>query len=69
VNPWRSLWVEKRTMTNVGVAYQLRPGVTLTCDVANVFNKPQVVYRGIPDRMQRTAFNGTTITLGVSGRM
>jgi TonB-dependent receptor len=68
-SPWRSLYFKGRTLTNIGLAYQLRPGVTLTCDVANLFDEPQVVYRGLPDRMQRTSFNGTTVTLGITGRL
>ncbi|MSU48700.1 MAG: TonB-dependent receptor [Opitutus sp.] len=69
VSPWRNLYVVHRSIYNVGFAYQLRPSVTLTGDVANLFNEPQAVYRGIPDRMQRTSINGTTVTLGVSGRL
>lgn len=58
----------KRTIVNVGLAYQLRPAVTLTCDIANIFNEPQALYRGFPDRMSSFSIPGTTITFGVSGR-
>ncbi len=68
-SPWRNLYVLKRTITTAGVSYQLRPGISLTCDVANLFNEPQLVYRGFVDRMQRTSINGTTVTLGVTGRL
>ena len=54
--------------TNVGLAYQLRPAVSLTCDVANIFNKPQRLYQGIPGRTQDTMYNYVTVTVGVSGR-
>ena len=46
----------------------MRPSVTLTVDVSNLFNKPQAYYRGIPDQMQNTIINGTTMTFGVNGR-
>jgi hypothetical protein len=36
--------------------------------VSNLFNEPQVFYRGIRDQMERTIITGTTITLGVQGR-
>jgi TonB-dependent receptor len=54
--------------TNVGLAYQLRSSVTLTCDVANIFNKPQMLYQGIPGRTQDIIYNFITVTMGVSGR-
>jgi TonB-dependent receptor len=54
--------------TNVGVAYQLRPSVTLTCDVANIFNAPQKLYQGVPGRTQDIIYNFVTVTCGVSGR-
>lgn len=53
---------------NVGVAYQLRPSLSLTLDVSNLFNAPQVLYRGVRSQMQTTIINGTTINAGVSGR-
>jgi len=54
--------------TNVGVAYQVRPTMTLTCDIANIFNKPQRLYQGVPGRTQDIIYNFVTITVGVSGR-
>ena len=54
--------------THVGLAYQLRPAVSLTCDVANIFNNPQRLYQGAPGRTQDTMYNYITVTLGVSGR-
>jgi hypothetical protein len=37
-------------------------------DVANLFNEPQVFYRGFKDRTQRTLMNFVTISAGVNGR-
>ena len=53
---------------NLGLAYQLRPAIGLSLDVANLFNEPQVFYRGFKDRTQRTLINFVTITAGVNGR-
>jgi iron complex outermembrane receptor protein len=51
-----------------GIAYQYRPALQFTIDVANVFNEPQRQYRGIPSQMANTIINGTSITFGVNGR-
>jgi iron complex outermembrane receptor protein len=64
----RNLYRYERTSVNTGVEYRVRPGVSLTLDVANPFGVPQKLYRGIPDQMQSTISNFTTITVGVSGR-
>lgn len=59
---------DAREMVNVGLTYQVRRGVTLSLDLANVFNEPQEYFRALPDRLERATFNGTTVTFGVSGR-
>lgn len=64
----RNLYKYKRTITNLGLSYQLRPGVGLSLDIANLTNEPQAQYRGIPDQMERTVIAGTTITVGIGGR-
>ena len=46
----------------------LRPALSLTLDVANLFNEPQRFYIGSPNRMQSTIINFVTISGGVSGR-
>jgi iron complex outermembrane recepter protein len=63
-----NLYRFKRTIVNLGLAYQLRPSVTLTCDIANIFNEPQALYRGIPERINTYSIPGVTVTFGVSGR-
>lgn len=65
---WRNLYRFKRTIVNLGLSYQVRPALSLTCDVSNLFNQPQSLYLGSKDRMQSTIINGTTITAGLSGR-
>jgi len=57
-----------RKVVDVGVAYQLRPWLSLICDVGNATNEPTAFYRGIPDQMERTTIHGTTVTAGITGR-
>ena len=64
----RNLYRYSYSTVTAGVAYQYRPWLQFTADVANLFNEPQSQYRGIPDQMANTIINGTTITLGVNGR-
>jgi len=64
----RNLYRFERTITTLGFGYQLRPAVTLTCDIDNLFNESQRRYRGIPDQMQSTSLIGSTVSLGVNGR-
>ena len=64
----RNLYRFESTRVNVGLGYDVRPGITLTCDISNVFNEPQEYYRGIPEQLQRWTHTGTTVSVGVSGR-
>ena len=64
----RNLYQFKRTITNVGLGYQLTPRVGVTLDITNLFNEPIANYRGIPDQMQRTVITGTTVNVGMTGR-
>ncbi|MGH7957422.1 MAG: TonB-dependent receptor domain-containing protein, partial [Opitutaceae bacterium] len=67
-NVGRNSYRRAYEIVHLGLAYQVRPSVSLTCDVSNLFNAPQELYRGVPSQMQTTIINGTTISLGVSGR-
>jgi outer membrane receptor protein involved in Fe transport len=67
-SPALNEFVYDRKTVNLGLAYQLRPALSLTCDVSNLFNEPYRVYVGKPDRMQITRFQFVTITFGVTGR-
>jgi hypothetical protein len=64
----RNLYRFSRTAVNAGIEYQLRRSASLTLDVANPFAVSQRFYRGIPDQMQSTISNFTTITMGIAGR-
>jgi iron complex outermembrane recepter protein len=66
--PGRNQYMAERTILNLGLGYELRRGVSLFADVSNLTNEPQAFYRGIPDQMERTIINGTSITLGITGR-
>jgi TonB-dependent receptor len=57
-----------RELVNIGATYQVNRALTLSLDLTNAFNEPQDYYRALPERLERSTFNGTSITFGVSGR-
>ncbi|MBI4623335.1 MAG: TonB-dependent receptor [Verrucomicrobia bacterium] len=57
-----------RKTVSLGMAYRVRANLNLTLDISNLFNEPQRLYTGIPDRMRSTIINFTTITCGMNGR-
>jgi iron complex outermembrane recepter protein len=63
-----NVYRDNRTITNVGVGYQVRPAVSFNVDVNNLFNEPQRLYRYIPDRMRDIYIPGTTVTFSISGQ-
>ncbi len=67
-NPARLRFRDGRTLFNLGLSYQVRPWLEFSADIVNMFNKPQRFYRGSEDRLQTWIVNGTSVTLGVSGR-
>jgi TonB-dependent receptor len=67
-SPALNEYVYNRRTTNVGFAYQIRPAVSLTLDINNVFNEPYRTYIGKADRMGTTIINFVTMTFGISGR-
>jgi iron complex outermembrane receptor protein len=66
--PARNNYRYKYETVTAGVAYQYRPWLQFTVDVANLFNEPQALYRSVPSQMSTTIINGTSITFGVNGR-
>ena len=68
IAPHRNIYRVKRSLTNLGLAYQVRPSLSVTLDIDNLFNKPQLLYLGIPDRLQFVTYPGTTISVGPNGR-
>jgi iron complex outermembrane recepter protein len=63
-----NLYTRARTVTNVGLGYQIRPSLSLSLDVNNIFNEPQSWYRGVPDQLAQIYIPGVTVTCGLSGR-
>lgn len=64
----RNVYRFERTVLNLGMEYQIRPSLSLSCDVSNPTNEPRVSYVGNRDQIQNTNITHTTITFGVSGR-
>jgi TonB-dependent receptor len=64
----RNQYIRSRTIVNAGIAYQYRPWLGFSIDVNNLFNEPQVWYRGVADNISEYRIPGTTVTFGVSGR-
>lgn len=67
-NPSRNQYLKARELVNLNLRYQLRPNLTMTFGVANLFNEPQIYYRGIADQLETFLIQGTTITAGIEGR-
>jgi len=64
----RNLYRLDRKLINLGFSYQLRPALTVTLDIDNLNNVPQLRYRGVPDQMEYFNYPGTTFTVGITGR-
>jgi TonB-dependent receptor len=64
----RNRWRREMDTVNLGLSYQLNPKVNLTCDVSNLFNEPQVIYRGFRNQPSTIIYNFITINVGVNGR-
>jgi TonB-dependent receptor len=67
-NPSRLRYRDDRELVNIGLTYRWSRAVSLSLDLTNAFNEPQAFYRALPSRLERSTFNGTTISFGVSGR-
>ncbi|MEY2880955.1 MAG: hypothetical protein RLZZ15_3335 [Verrucomicrobiota bacterium] len=68
VDSGANLYNRARRVVNAGLAYQLRPALSLTLDAQNIFNREQSWYRGTPDNLAQVFIPGVTVTAGVSGR-
>jgi iron complex outermembrane recepter protein len=67
-SPGQSIYVASRTLVNPSIAYEVRPYLSLTCDVSNFFHEHQVRYIGTPARMSQNRDNPVTVTFGIRGR-
>jgi TonB-dependent receptor len=66
--PSRNQYLKARELVNLNMRYQLPRNLTLNFGVANLFNEPQIYYRGFADRLETFLIQGTTITAGLEGR-
>ncbi len=66
--PSRNQYLKARDLINLNLRYQIRSNLTATFGVANLFNEPQIYYRGIADQLETFLMQGTTITAGIEGR-
>ncbi|WP_158277466.1 TonB-dependent receptor [Opitutus sp. ER46] len=68
-DPSRLQYRMAKTTVNLGTSYELTKGLSLFCDLANIFNAPQKLYRGLSSsHISAATYNGTVMTFGVSGR-
>jgi TonB-dependent receptor len=66
--PSRDRYMRAREIVNASARYHIRSNLTFSVGVYNVFNAPQVYYRGNPDQMATFLMQGTTMTFGLEGR-
>jgi TonB-dependent receptor len=66
-NPGLNLWLEPRTVMNVGVSYKLTSALVFSCDVDNLTDEESRVYVAYPERIRNYSRWGTTVTFGISG--
>ena len=67
--PSRNRYMMSREIVNASVRYQLPWwNTTLSMGVYNLFNAPQIYYRGIPDQREMFLIQSTTMTVGLEGR-
>ena len=64
----RNRWRQAMDTVNLGLSYQVSPKLGLTFDVSNLFNEPQVIYRGVRSQPSTINYNFITINVGVNGR-
>lgn len=64
----RNQYTLQRTVVNWGCAYQIRPALSFSVDVGNLFNEAQTFYRGVTDNISEVRIPGVTVTIGMSGR-
>jgi hypothetical protein len=59
---------QNRVLVSPSVAFELRPSLSLTCEVQNFSHEHQQNYMGRPNRISQDRDNPTTVTFGVKGR-
>ena len=67
--PSRNRYFLSREIVNTSARYQLPwRNLTVSLGIYNLFNAPQIYYRGVADQMETFLMQGTTITGGIEGR-
>ena len=67
--PSRNRYFLSREIVNTSARYQLPwRNLTVSLGIYNLFNAPQIYYRGVADQMETFLMQGTTITAGLEGR-
>jgi outer membrane receptor protein involved in Fe transport len=66
--PGRNLYRFDYETIDLGLTYQVRPALSLSCNVSNLGNEPYMTYRYSRERLRDYIVNGTTVTVGVNGR-
>lgn len=64
----RLLYRKGRWIHNLNLSYRINSFLSLSCDIVNVLNEPQQLYRYLPSRQGTYTVNGTTVTFSVGGR-
>ena len=67
-SPALNVYLISRVLVSPSFAFDLRPSLTLTCEVSNVTNEHQVRYQVNRDRVRQERDNPTNITFGVKSR-
>lgn len=67
-NPVLNVYTERRVLVSPSIAYEIRPSLTLTCEVTNIFNEFQVRYRK-PDFFTQQRDNPIHVIFGIKGRL
>ena len=67
-SPALNLHAMSRVLVSPSFSFNLRPSLTLTCEVSNVTNEHQLRYQVRPALIRQDRDNPTNITFGVKGR-
>lgn len=68
VNPALNVFTMSRTLVSPSIAYEIRPALSLTCEVSNFFHEHQSSYMGYASRVSQERDNPVTVTFGLKGR-
>jgi hypothetical protein len=67
-SPALNVYATSRVLVSPSFAFDLRPSLTLTCEVTNATNEHQVRYQVRPKLVRQDRDNPTNITFGLKGR-